>query len=1067
MIIEKISNFIQSATEKKWFKFAVLLHLGFAVFLFSPFFLYFRGIVGSTDNLFHHFPNMLFNLETFKNFDFGLWNPYVLNGIDFSASTHNFIQFPINWFIFLFPKSWFFMLMTLRMFFEVWLIGIFGYLFFREELNDKKWALFSSTIYQICGYTFFSITTYANLTIHLCIIISLYLIWTLNTRKAYLSYIYLTLLNLSIILSGNIVYSLAAMVIIVILFIYRFQHEVYNLLSKKIQIVYMSFISAIAVSMIRTLPVIHNILAVGDRISAMRLGGVAGYNYLALPLFIPEIFGVQFTMSMPMLTVLTHLQGLHVQFHGFTYFGAISALLVFFAVFFIKDKKILFWKIYLLLVCLCFLYVQPLSDILFAMVNPLIHTIVPKMMIPIPFCLVAGYAGLYLERNYKEIELKHIIVLKFLTAAVVLSAIMFFVFYRQDLLVRPFQVWIITIILVSSFIWSLKRYSGKKINKFLYYIFSLTIFLVTIFLFKEIFDVYETSAKFSGGCAKFIMFISGSIFMLAGLLYIIVKLAHKSLKKKQERTGLIIIGFILLSFFIFTPTHRLGLNIASLPAAALWGIFKMLLIIFIFLKVIMYLRKGKLNHNLLFVFLLLILTADLLPYNKWYSHQVTNPFFRGAALYPEKDYLINIKDDKESEVIFMDSFESWDSTNSILSANDWMFGGKKLSIKPDKNSKMYGKYCVEINNGLNEVANFYKDVYLKRKYTDNVFSLGMWIKSDKPNHVKLLLTDGLNGSFSGFHTGSGKWEWLTAVLKARDDLEYLRIHVSIFSEGKVYADGAKLVNSSNISFSDKDKDEYKRILNSNEVLLINKEPLDIKNYRMNNPHVYMQLPAPQANIVSVYHVRTYGGVNSSVDKRNIILLKNFVESGIGVGASSVSPDVSNERFLDLTGCRYDGIDRNKIRRSALSRFMLFKNYEVIKDDKIVLDRLKDTDFNPMQAIILNEEPNFKNFNILARKLDFNSIKTSEIEVKVKTGSSGLVFFNDSYHKDWKAYINGEEQPVIRANYNFMAVTVPAGESKVIFRFKPRFFYYGLYISLISILFCLICGYYFYRNKKKY
>ncbi len=73
-----------------------------------------------------------------------------------------------------------------------------------------------------------------------------------------------------------------------------------------------------------------------------------------------------------------------------------------------------------------------------------------------------------------------------------------------------------------------------------------------------------------------------------------------------------------------------------------------------------------------------------------------------------------------------------------------------------------------------------------------------------------------------------------------------------------------------------------------------------------------------------------------------------------------------------------------------------------------------------------------------------------------TNQDQLAVFSDVYYdKGWKAYIDGEEAEIIRANYLLRGLMVPAGEHAIEFRFEPRSFAIGQTLAIISSVLILI------------
>ena len=71
-----------------------------------------------------------------------------------------------------------------------------------------------------------------------------------------------------------------------------------------------------------------------------------------------------------------------------------------------------------------------------------------------------------------------------------------------------------------------------------------------------------------------------------------------------------------------------------------------------------------------------------------------------------------------------------------------------------------------------------------------------------------------------------------------------------------------------------------------------------------------------------------------------------------------------------------------------------------------------------------------------------------VVVEVTAGTPKILMLNEYYDSDWKVYVNGEEQELIKCNYLFRGVEVPEGQCTVEFRYEPTAQYF---------LFALSCG----------
>ena len=71
-----------------------------------------------------------------------------------------------------------------------------------------------------------------------------------------------------------------------------------------------------------------------------------------------------------------------------------------------------------------------------------------------------------------------------------------------------------------------------------------------------------------------------------------------------------------------------------------------------------------------------------------------------------------------------------------------------------------------------------------------------------------------------------------------------------------------------------------------------------------------------------------------------------------------------------------------------------------------------------------------------------------------------VFSEIYYNKGWRAYVDGQELPIVRTNYVLRGVKLPAGQNKEVrFEFRPASFYTGEKIASVAgiIIYLLLIG----------
>jgi uncharacterized membrane protein YfhO len=74
-----------------------------------------------------------------------------------------------------------------------------------------------------------------------------------------------------------------------------------------------------------------------------------------------------------------------------------------------------------------------------------------------------------------------------------------------------------------------------------------------------------------------------------------------------------------------------------------------------------------------------------------------------------------------------------------------------------------------------------------------------------------------------------------------------------------------------------------------------------------------------------------------------------------------------------------------------------------------------------------------------------------IELETADPSAGWIAVADAFYPGWEATVDGLPATVLRANHGLRAVAVPAGRSRVVMRYRPATFRFGLLAAGVAML----------------
>ena len=83
----------------------------------------------------------------------------------------------------------------------------------------------------------------------------------------------------------------------------------------------------------------------------------------------------------------------------------------------------------------------------------------------------------------------------------------------------------------------------------------------------------------------------------------------------------------------------------------------------------------------------------------------------------------------------------------------------------------------------------------------------------------------------------------------------------------------------------------------------------------------------------------------------------------------------------------------------------------------------------------------------------SSMASSMVQAQTKSSEAAFVVIAQSFYHRWKATVDGQPAPILRANHAFQAVQVPSGEHRVELVYKDTPFRYGACISIVTLIAC--------------
>jgi membrane protein YfhO len=116
-----------------------------------------------------------------------------------------------------------------------------------------------------------------------------------------------------------------------------------------------------------------------------------------------------------------------------------------------------------------------------------------------------------------------------------------------------------------------------------------------------------------------------------------------------------------------------------------------------------------------------------------------------------------------------------------------------------------------------------------------------------------------------------------------------------------------------------------------------------------------------------------------------------------------------------------------------------------------LGRLASDNFDAVREVVLDAPVSLQESDKSIGKTVISRYENSRVQIDAQLSAPGILVLNDSFDPGWKVFVNGKEQRILRANYFFRGVALPAGKHRVEFVYDPLSFRIGLMVSSLTLM----------------
>ena len=195
----------------------------------------------------------------------------------------------------------------------------------------------------------------------------------------------------------------------------------------------------------------------------------------------------------------------------------------------------------------------------------------------------------------------------------------------------------------------------------------------------------------------------------------------------------------------------------------------------------------------------------------------------------------------------------------------------------------------------------------------------------------------------------------------------------------------------------------------------------------------------------------------------------------------ITPHQFESSLIDLLNVKYilalSDLDSTKLKlvfqegqtrvyenKDVFPRAFMVYDYQLARSKQETIELMMSETVDLSQTVILEESPGEFELFPGENQVVIRNYQENQIIFEVETEQPGILVLTDTYYPGWKAFVDGQNMPIYRADYHFRAILIPQGKHLVRFIYQPDSFRIGVILSLIGLI--SLGGFLFYEKKNR-